>query len=294
MSSILILIFGSLVLLVLFICLTLFTLSFTIYKWENDKISTLTDKIKPSEKNILNKRLALKSSSPIVDIPKSKKKKAIKAVSKASKVYKNSISSLQKNDYPEWVNSSVGEISKFKNNSWKSTKKLVSHLISLTKPIEEAKAEEEKKTLTEKILKKLPGNYTPDIYDDNFDEIKARKEIAKKDVSEVEKEKEEKLEKEVIKEISTAQKAQQATLGLASKLKTDKDEDLGLFEKLETKLLAKLQDSGMADYDIWLDLGDLYAKYGEDRKAKEIYALVLKHSQEKNLKERATNKLIGL
>ncbi|NJS41226.1 hypothetical protein HC766_02480 [Candidatus Gracilibacteria bacterium] len=42
----------------------------------------------------------------------------------------------------------------------------------------------------------------------------------------------------------------------------------------------------MADYDIWLDLGDLYAKYGEDKKAKEIYALVLKHAQERTAQKK--------
>ncbi|NJK70931.1 MAG: hypothetical protein HC932_01555 [Thermales bacterium] len=248
----------------------------------------MTDRIQPSEKSILNRRLALNGGISLVDISSNSKEKAIKA---ASKVYQESLKTIRSGDYPKWVNKPANEINKFRANSLIYTQKLFSHLISLTKPIEEVTKEEEKKSLTEKIAKRLPGRIQSEEQGEaKLKEALSRKELAKKDIKDLQKE-----EQEIIDDLDKEQQAEEATLGLASNLKTQQlKEEMGLFEKRETKLLIKLQDSGMADYDIWLDLGDLYAKYGEDKKAKEIYALVLKHAQEEQLKEKATNKLIGL
>ena len=90
---------------------------------------------------------------------------------------------------------------------------------------------------------------------------------------------------------------EEATIGLIrsdiSDLQKSKD-DATVFEKYENRLLAKLKDSGMANYDIWLELGDMYLKYNESKKAIEIYALVLKHSKNEKQKETARNGLIGI
>lgn len=67
------------------------------------------------------------------------------------------------------------------------------------------------------------------------------------------------------------------------------------FTKLEQRILTQLQDSGMQNYDIWLQLAQLYVKFDEAEKAKEVFALVLKHSPAgSKLKETARNGLIGL
>jgi hypothetical protein len=67
------------------------------------------------------------------------------------------------------------------------------------------------------------------------------------------------------------------------------------FAKLEHRILTQLQESGMQNYDIWLQLGQLYVKFDEAEKAKEVFALVLKHSPAgSKLKETARNGLIGL
>jgi len=295
MSSIVVLIIGSLVFLVLFLFLAVLTVSYAIYSYENQAVNNLAGKIRPSEKNILNKRLALTGGISLVDISSQSKEKAIKAASKANKtatkVYKDSLKSIRNSEYPEWVNNPAAELNRFRSNSVDYTKQLFSHLINLTKPIEAVKEEEEKKNLTEKLAKRLPGRtQSEEASEEKLKEALSRKEIAKKDIKELEED-----EQEIVKDLDKEQQAEEATLGLASNLQAKRSkEEMGLFEKRETKLLIKLQGSGMADYDIWLDLGDLYAKYGEDKKAKEIYALVLKHAQEEKLKEKATNKLIGL
>lgn len=70
-------------------------------------------------------------------------------------------------------------------------------------------------------------------------------------------------------------------------------DDMSLFEKLELRILNRLKETGMENYDIWLELGALYKKFGQYDKAKDVFALVLKHASDKN-KEMARNELIGL
>ena len=66
-----------------------------------------------------------------------------------------------------------------------------------------------------------------------------------------------------------------------------------VFEKAEIKLIEKLRDIGLNHWDLWLELGDLYGKYGEKEKQKEIYTLILSKAdgEEKKL---ATYRLIGM
>jgi len=49
----------------------------------------------------------------------------------------------------------------------------------------------------------------------------------------------------------------------------------------------------LRDYNIWLQLGELYLKYDEPEKAKEIFALVLKQASGE-AKEIARNHLLSL
>ena len=65
------------------------------------------------------------------------------------------------------------------------------------------------------------------------------------------------------------------------------------FEKVEQRLLLKLKDSGVGNYDLWLDLADLYVKNSANQKASEIYAYVAKNAKDKN-REKAINGIIGL
>ena len=84
-----------------------------------------------------------------------------------------------------------------------------------------------------------------------------------------------------------------ATIGLANITNTKDEGELTLFEKAEIKLIEKLRDIGLNHWDLWLELGDLYGKYGEKEKQKEIYTLILSKAdgEEKKL---ATYRLIGM
>lgn len=87
--------------------------------------------------------------------------------------------------------------------------------------------------------------------------------------------------------------AQNATLDMAAEKKNRQEDDMNIFDKLELRILNRLKESDMTNYEIWLELGNLYKKFNQNEKAKEVFALVLKHASDGN-KERARNELIGL
>lgn len=97
----------------------------------------------------------------------------------------------------------------------------------------------------------------------------------------------------IIEEEVVEKPASRATIDLASNADRAEGEDMTVFEKLELRILNRLKESGMTNYDIWLELGGLYKKFGQQDKAREVFALVLKHAGGKN-KEIASNELIGL
>jgi hypothetical protein len=72
--------------------------------------------------------------------------------------------------------------------------------------------------------------------------------------------------------------------------KKAKDE---IYEKIEANILQRLKETGLSHYDIWLELGKHYEKYGENEKAIEIYSMVMKNSQGRE-KDIARDGLIAL
>jgi hypothetical protein len=73
----------------------------------------------------------------------------------------------------------------------------------------------------------------------------------------------------------------------------DEEVEVSEFEKVEQRLLSKLKESGVGNYDLWLDLADLYVKNNSNQKASEIYSYVAKNAKDKN-REKAINGIIGL
>ena len=90
-----------------------------------------------------------------------------------------------------------------------------------------------------------------------------------------------------------------ATIGMVGN-STKNDEEMTLFEKQENKILSKLQDlqeqnMGLNHWDLWLELGDLYGKYAQKQKQKEIYTFILSKADHNDKeKELATFRLIGM
>jgi hypothetical protein len=282
MNFLIVLILASLLLFGVFIFLTIITVSYSMFAFENQKVNSLTDKIKPTENGILNKRLALTGGKSFVELSGDSRDRAVKAASKANKRltdFKNTTTSL-------WATGTARRLTKVKGNFKNYTSQFVSHLINLSRPLDQVKEIEEKNNLKDKLSSRLMKTNKKD----HLNELLSLEsnQVAGSEVDRT------LIERDYLDK-SEQIGSREATLGLVSSLKSNQDiEDQGLFEKKLTKLLEKLQDSGMGDYDIWLDLGDLYAKYSEENKAKEIYALVSKHTQDSSLKEKAINRLIGL
>ena len=92
---------------------------------------------------------------------------------------------------------------------------------------------------------------------------------------------------------------QTATIGMVGKLPQN-TEEMTPFEKQENKILTKLQslqenNMGLNHWDLWLDLGDLYGKYAQKDKQKEIYTFILSKADNSDKeKELATFRLIGM
>lgn len=171
----------------------------------------------------------------------------------------------------------IGDIwFQFRSNSSKAVKRFVKYLISLTKPIEESENNNDQL---------VSNNKVKEIKDTDFSNEATISKPQTEELPVIEQD----------NKISKSEKSlDEATISIVGDLDESKLEEMGLFEKMENRILKKLQKSGMSDYDIWLELGDLYVKYNETKKAMEIYALVLKHSTEDLQKEKAMNKLIGL
>lgn len=110
----------------------------------------------------------------------------------------------------------------------------------------------------------------------------------------------EKIEKnEEFEQNQNSNSNQTATIGMVGGVVKNPDE-MTPFEKQENKILTKLQtlqenNLGLNHWDLWLDLGDLYGKYAQKDKQKEIYTFILsKANNSDKEKELATFRLIGM
>ena len=87
--------------------------------------------------------------------------------------------------------------------------------------------------------------------------------------------------------------SESATLNFAANESNQNQKKQTLFKKMEDQILEELKEKGLNRYDIWLKLAQLYEKYGQQKKAVEVYAMILKHSKTEE-KIIARNKLIAL
>lgn len=92
---------------------------------------------------------------------------------------------------------------------------------------------------------------------------------------------------------------QTATIGMVGN-STKNREEMTPFEKQEEKIVKKLQtlqenNLGLNHWDLWLELGDLYGKYAQKDKQKEVYTFILGNADNSDKeKELATFRLIGM
>jgi hypothetical protein len=269
-------IFISIFLIIFFFFILLVSLNYIVYNWEDSKIKMLVT----HETNKKNESITQDSKKYFKDIATNTQNliniTTSKSVKVFGKLYNQAIVKMPNNIYNK----------PYKNKQYKeymrsfilSTKKFFLYIISLTRPatIESDKFIEHSNDI---IYDKKTGQteYETTEIPDTKTVIKNENVSSKEEKNETQKN---------IKEV--------ATIGMTSKLTDTNNDELSAFENLENRIVSKLKESGMSNYDIWLELGDLYLKYNENKKAMEVYALVLKHSKNEKHKELARNGLIGM
>jgi tetratricopeptide (TPR) repeat protein len=283
-------IFISFLFAVVFAFLALLALNYSIYKWENQKVSDLTSQIKPSGDTTLSTGGSFAKNFSSVDLGNTLQKS--RAIQVAGNIYDRAIVTISNQDYPTWLTKIFEEINLFRKNAWKSLSRLFGYLLSLTKPAsreevnnftakstQHAKKMEDIGQTIEKVNKinTLPADQLDSDEVEFVSEAMVSEQIRDVDY----------------KTPGADEDDDLATISFAGSATKKSNSDMTVFEKLEARILEKLKTSGFNNYDIWLELGNLYEKYDEKEKAGEIYALVLKHSEGRE-KDLARDKLIGL
>lgn len=253
-------------------------LNYSLYEYENKAVENLAEGIKPTKKSILNQKN--REVSPMLMLPGKKITSQIQS------------HMLRNEDSEKSVVKMFEKIREFSFDLQKNTTRAAgnsfAYLVSLTKPIDQAKQEDTLKVLEdEKTLLNAKDNEVGESSQVKDRVVRISKPTSAESLSKPK-------ETPNLPEEHKEETLEEATLNIVSNADKESSEEMGLFEKLENRILKKLQNTGMSDYDIWLELGDLYVKYNEVKKAMEIYALVLKHSNDEAQKEKAMNKLIGL
>jgi len=241
----------------------LLILNYTVISWESKVLDRLGKKNTDSVPDILSKSKAVYSpdnkdySSDVL----SQKKDSNKVSRGLIKVYNSK--------YPIWFIKLNSEIIELRQNFVPTIRKWFSNFITLFKNRQKDQSPHD--ILKSKVFQEEVSQVSEKITNQNALMI---------------------LEEEQSKDLEspTSKEKSVATLDIANK--NNKSTNLVL-EKMEKKILRKLQESGMSNYDLWLNLGEVYMQHNEKEKANQIFALVLKHATGKP-KEIARNYLISM
>ena len=257
-----------LVLTLLTIILLLRQVSKIVDGYEEARLAEITQEIE--EKNSLKQSIPNIGSRSFsaFDISKS----ITKGKEIADNLYKKTFQTIRDAEYKEWFGSAGQLVKNLRTRTLETLKKITSYFIKLTKPVNE-------NTLKE-IEQKTTGV-----------KVENTGKIAKTESKTIELEAKKSNEKQTKEEKDADSSKPAATLSFASDAANKANPTQ--FEILEQRIISKLQDRGMDDYQTWLELGQLYSKFDQEVKAKEVFALVLKHGSE-NAKEKARDQLIAL
>jgi len=280
----------SLLSFLLFGFIAVLALNYAFYEWEEKKINELAKHIKPQDPNSILFKSTSSREFTTFDLSSVAKTKPAKVV---KNIYDRTLILLKENNYPDWFSSIVKEIDNLRKNFWQTISRFWNYILSLTKPT--PTAEEASETSSSDIEDKKNEKKLREV-DETVDRVTVL--AQRTDPNEIQL----LSSSSEVKTVAPAKASASlpsleedftvATIGLVSS--GEKSElDMSLFERLESRILGKLKNKGLGHYDIWLELGDLYFKFGEKDKAREVFALVLKHSDGEE-KEFARDRLIGL
>jgi Tfp pilus assembly protein FimV len=223
----------------------------------------------------------------------------------AGQIYGKTMTVIKTQDYSGWWQKFIAELKKLREDWWGTLKNWFGFLFSLAKPVEDLvssedssqkEKEEKHKAEISNVVEKVreSGRETSEEVrlDARADASKTFS-LAGGDSSKIAQSEDVDDQADTDESVNAEQQQDEATISLGANFDVTKSpQDMTQFEKLEQKLLNRLQESGLKNYDIWIQLGDFYLKYDERDKAKEIFALVLKQAGGEQ-KEIARNRLIS-
>lgn len=276
--------FSFLIILVSFFCISLI-INFLVISWESEKVDALASQIKHNSYN--DNSILFKSdvSREFTSLDLIKVSKA--GLNKASNIYDKTLVKIASQDYPNWFSSILGQLNNLKINTGQTLSNWFKYLLSLTKPANEETKTDRVRAFREKRKIEEIEDFVDKVVENNIQQNSSLA-IVPEEEAEV-------VEVENVDVPNPKLQNSTATLNLASSIsKNDGSKESGIFEKLENRILQKLKEVGLGNYDLWLELGQLYLKYGEKDKAIEVFALVLKHTSNESQKDLARNQLIGL
>jgi hypothetical protein len=276
-------------------------LEYAIYLWENQKMNDLTSDIPDSQNNNdsgANINFGSSHYSSGNTNPTSPNMK----FNISNKYFERSLVLVQSQDYKGWFAKITEITKKVSTNLGYYSKKAFKYIIDLSKSGNNFPDQEEKHTksiqsadkinetaskITEITENESATDYSNESstnpnflnnYETSSDLIPVQSDISIKDSFDSNQ--------------SDSTTSQGATLNLAVD-DNKPTKDTTTYDKIEKSILSKLQETGLNHYDIWLELGHFYQKYEEKEKAKEIFAMVMKHAQGRD-KDLARDGLIAL
>lgn len=281
-----------------FCFLLIIFLEYAIYLWENQKMNDLTKDIHSSQNTYdSSTKRGFSSNDYIVD--KTNLTSPNMKFNISNKYFERSLVLVQSQDYKGWFEKIIEITKKVATNLGYYSKRAFKLIIDLSKSGNNFPDQEEKHVKnpqsSDKInetVSKIKQISQNDANTDQSNQVEKKSNFIHEFIPNDNTNSDELAAKNILdQENVEINKDSGATLNLAVDDKPAKDTTT--YDKIEKSILTKLQDTGLNHYDIWLELGHFYQKYEEKEKAKEIFAMVMKHAQGRD-KDLARDGLIAL
>jgi hypothetical protein len=276
-------------------------LEYAIYLWENQKMNDLTRDI-PTSQNFYDSGVKRDFTSNDHSVDKINSTSPNMKFNINNKYFERSLVLVQSQDYKGWFEKITEITKKVTTNLGYYSKKAFKYIVDLSKSGNNFPDQEEKhikSTQSADKIKKTVDKITQITENDSIFENN-NKVLPKPDfLNNFETSNNPNLDSSnpnVKDSLNVNQPSAEPSQGATLNLAADDNKnikDTTTYDKIEKSILAKLQETGLNHYDIWLELGHFYQKYDEKEKAKEIFAMVMKHAVGRD-KDLARDGLIAL
>jgi hypothetical protein len=283
-----------------FCFLFIIALEYAIYLWENQKMNDLTKDISTNQ-NQFDSSVKRSFSTNNHNIDNFNSSSNSMKFNLSNKYFERSLVLVKSQDYKGWFEKTSEISKKIFNNLGFYSKKAFKYILELSKSGNNFPDQEEKHIKSDQSaneIKDTVNKITQISIHDSNSHIHNQEESKPNFLNEFQNTKDTKspesnleINNSVLPTKDKTEQSQGATLNLA--VDENPTKDTTTYDKIEKSILAKLQETGLNHYDIWLELGHFYQKYDEKEKAKEIFAMVMKHAQGRD-KDQARDGLIAL